>query len=223
MSRQLKISPSRSVSFGIQSEADYTAKEICLGECTFFSIFKEGIPIVRCKMRGAGLHTVYNGLCAFSVAYENGINKEAIKNALYFFTGTERRLEYYKKSRWGGRIYIDYAHHPREISTTLSALKSMGYSDILCVFQPHTFSRTYFLYKEFCKCFTDTSRLIITDTYSAREENVYGIKEKELARAAGGEYVSGMEKIGDIINECTNDAIVIMGAGDIIKIKKFIK
>ncbi len=223
MSRRLKIWSSRSVTFGIQNEADYTAKEISLGECTSFSIFKEGIPIVRCKMRGGGIHTVYNGLCAFSVAYENGINKEAIKNALYSFSGTERRLEYYKKARGGGRIFIDYAHHPREISTTLSALKNMGYSDILCVFQPHTFSRTHFLYKEFCRCFTDTSRLIITDTYSAREENTYGVSEIELAKASEGEYVSSIEKIGDIINECTNDAIVIMGAGDIINIKKFIK
>ncbi|MBQ8566643.1 MAG: UDP-N-acetylmuramate--L-alanine ligase [Clostridia bacterium] len=223
MSRELKVSPSRAVRFGIYNEADYVAKEISLGECTSFSIFKEGVPIVRCKMRGAGLHTVYNGLCAFAVAYENGINKEAVKNALYSFSGTERRLEYYKKSRGGGRIFIDYAHHPREISATLSALKNMGYSNILCVFQPHTFSRTHFLYKEFCRCFGDASRLIITDTYSAREENVYGIKERELARAAGGEYVKSIEKIGEIISECSNDAIIIMGAGDIIKIKNFIK
>jgi len=223
MSRELKFSPSRTVSFGIYNEADYVAKEISLGECTSFSIFKDGVPIVRCKMRGGGIHTVYNGLCAFSVAYESGINKEAIKNALYSFSGTERRLEYYKKSRGGGRIFIDYAHHPKEISTTLAALRSMGYSNILCVFQPHTFSRTHFLYKEFCRCFSDTSRVIITDTYSAREENVYGVSEKELAKAVSGKYIKSMEKIGDIINECPNDAIIIMGAGDIIKLKNFIK
>ncbi|MBQ8392134.1 MAG: UDP-N-acetylmuramate--L-alanine ligase [Clostridia bacterium] len=221
MSKSLELHNKALVSFGLSPNSDYSARNISLGECCDFTVYRGSSPLVQCKMRQSGIHTVYNGLCAFSVAYENGIDKEAICDALYSFRGSERRLEYYKKSQGGGDIYIDYAHHPKEISATLNGLSHMGYKNILCVFQPHTYSRTYALYKEFTGCFSVAKRLIITDIYPAREENIYGIKAEELAREAKGEYISDFKKIADVIATSENDAIVIMGAGDIIKIKKF--
>ena len=222
LSGKLKLKGKEVISFGISSPADYIAKEISLGECTDFTVYKGNSPLARCTMRQSGMHTVYNGLCAFSVAYENGIHKDAIRGALSTFKGSERRLEYYKNTPRGGRIYIDYAHHPREIDATLDSLSRMGYRNVLCVFQPHTFSRTYALYKEFVSSLMKAGELVLTDIYPAREENIYGVSAKELARDTGGEYLRDFQSVADKIKECKNDAVVIMGAGDIINVKKFI-
>ena len=220
MSAQLSLK--NPITFAVNSKATYEARDICHREGTEFTVYIKGNPLIRCKMKQCGMHMIYNALCAFAVSYENGIPKEAIKGAILSFEGSERRLEFYKKVREGGSVFFDYAHHPAEIRATLSALFEMGFKNIMCVFQPHTFSRTYALYREFTECFSGTPRLILTDIYPAREENIYGISENALARDMGGEYISSFRKIADIIEGCENDAIVIMGAGDIVKIKKFI-
>ena len=210
------------ITFAVSSSAAYEARDIRHSEGAEFTVYKSGGPLIRCRLRQSGIHMVYNALCAFAVCYENGIHKNAIAEALYTFEGSERRLEFYKKVRGGGSIFLDYAHHPTEISATLTALSQMGFKNVLCVFQPHTYSRTYALYKEFTQCFTDTCRVILTDIYPAREKNVYGISERTLAKDMGAEYISSLEEIAGEIKSCQNDAIVIMGAGDVIKIKKFI-
>ncbi len=210
------------ITFAIGSYADYVARDIRHNEGAEFTVYRKGSPIIRCGIRQCGIHMIYNALCAFAVAFENGIPEKVIRDAIYSFDGSERRLEFYKKVRGGGSVFLDYAHHPAEISATLSALSEMGFKNIMCVFQPHTYSRTYALYKEFAECFGDTSRVILTDIYPAREENLYGISERTLAADIGADYIPSLEKIADEIKICKNDAIVIMGAGDIIKIKKFI-
>ena len=210
------------ITFGVKSRADYEAREIRHNEGAEFTVCKNNQPIIKCRIKQCGIHMIYNALCAFSVAYENGIPEKPIRDALYSFEGSERRLEFYKKVRGGGSVFLDYAHHPAEIRATLSALCEMGFKNILCVFQPHTYSRTFALYKEFTQCFIHTSRVILTKIYPAREENIYGISESALASDMGAKYIPSLEEIAEEIKECKNDAIVIMGAGDIIKIKKFI-
>ncbi len=210
------------VTFGINNRADYTARSIFLDGVCEFDVFKGENLLTRCYIKQTGLHTVYNALATFAVSYENGISAEEIRTALFRFRGSERRLELYKKATQGGDIYIDYAHHPREVSATLFALSKMGYKNILCVFQAHTYSRTYYLYREFTECFNLASSLIITDIYPAREINIYGIKEESLAKDAGGEYISDLSKIAERIRCGSWDATVIMGAGDIVKLKNFL-
>ncbi|MBR7100670.1 MAG: UDP-N-acetylmuramate--L-alanine ligase [Clostridia bacterium] len=220
MSSLLKIkSP---VTFGISSRAVYEAKNICTKYGTKFTVYRGSTPVTDCTLKQSGEHMIYNALCAFATAYENGIPKDAIKEAIYTFKGSERRLEFYKKVQGGGSVFFDYAHHPAEIKATISALSEMRFSNILCIFQPHTYSRTYALYKEFAACAKGAARLIVTDIYPAREENIYGVSQEALAKDMGGEYISSIEEISNEIKNCKNDAIVIMGAGDIIKIKKFL-
>ena len=210
------------ITFGINTPSIYTARNIFLGGVCKFDVFKADKYLGRCHLNMMGIHSVYNALATFCVAHENGIRPDQIIKALSEFKGSERRLELYKKRTQGGDIYIDYAHHPREISATLSAISLKGYKRILCVFQPHTYSRTYYLYNEFVSCFKDASEVIITDIYPAREENVYGVKEQDLAKDVGGDHISDLSKIADIIKNRDFDAAVIMGAGDITKIKKFL-
>jgi UDP-N-acetylmuramate--alanine ligase len=92
----------------------------------------------------------------------------------------------------------------------------------LCVFQPHTYSRTAALYNEFKEALKNVNKLIIAPIYAAREENIYGISSESLALDARGEYIEDFNKIKEEILKSKNDAVVIMGAGDIIKLKNLL-
>ena len=129
-------------------------------------------------------------------------------------------MEFIKKLDTGAHLFEDYAHHPEEIKATLDSLISQGYKRIFCIFQPHTFSRSYYLLDRFKECFKAADKVVFTKTYSAREENVFGLTDMELSSLCSAEYIEGYEKIVKIASDSSCDAIVIMGAGDICKIKE---
>lgn len=203
------------VTYGIHSKANYMAKIEHSPDKSKFSIYENESFLVDCELNCFGEHFVYDALGAFCVAYENGIDKDTIKDALSCFNGTKRRMELIKKTTTGVDVFEDYAHHPTEIKASLSALKQMGYEKICCIFQAHTYSRTFYLYKEFEKAFLGVDYLIIAPTFSARETNIYGFTDEELARDCGGKFIKDYHKIVDYVSKLDVDAIVIMGAGDL--------
>lgn len=211
------------VTYGINNSADYTGKIIHSPKENKFSIYKNGELLVTCSLSFFGEHFVYDALGAFAAAYENGIDKSTIKDALSTFTGTGRRMELIKKTDTGVDVFEDYAHHPTEIKASLSALRKMGYGRICCIFQAHTYSRTYYLYEEFKNAFRCVDNLIIAPTFSAREVNTFGFTDEEFAQHCGGIFMSDYNKIADYVSELEVDAIVIMGAGDICKLKEYLK
>lgn len=206
------------ITFGIEKNADYTAKITENG----FLAYHNGKLLTECKIKQKGIHMIYNSICALAVAAQNGIAPRVAAYAISTFEGTERRLQLIKKGGGRGDIYVDYAHHPREIRATLDALYKMGYKNILCVFQPHTYSRTAALYNEFKEALKNVNKLIIAPIYAAREENIYGISSESLALDSHGEYIEDFNKIKEEILKSKNDAVVIMGAGDIIKLKNLL-
>lgn len=212
-----RIRHENTVSYGIHSRADYMAKISHSPRKNGFSVYKNDELLVECELSFVGEHFVYDALSAFCVAYENGISKETIKNALSCFKGTERRLELIKKTGTGVDIFQDYAHHPTEIKSSLSALIDMGYKRIACVFQAHTYSRTYYLYENFKNVLRCVDNLIIVPTFSAREENTFDFTDESFALDCGGVFISDYEKISDYVSKLDVDAIVIMGAGDLAK------
>ncbi|MBR2025008.1 MAG: UDP-N-acetylmuramate--L-alanine ligase [Clostridia bacterium] len=216
-----KIKHSEIITYGIHNSADYIAKTVHSPHKNEFLVLKSGKEIARCKLNFYGEHYVYDALCAFCVAYENGIDVGTIENALSTFKGTKRRMEFVKKSDTGVDIYCDYAHHPTEIKSTVNGLKFMGYKRIVCIFQPHTFSRTYYLYDEFKNAFEGVDNLIFAPTFSAREENVYGFTDNDFALHCGGILINEYEKIVDCVSKIPTDVIIIMGAGNINELKKF--
>ena len=203
------------VSYGIYNKADYMAKIKHSPQKNEFCVYKNGEFLIKCELSLFGEHFVYDALGAFSVAYENGIDKETIRDALACFCGTGRRMELIKKTDTGANVFVDYAHHPTEIKASLSALSNMGYKKIACIFQAHTYSRTFYLYEEFKKAFICVDNLIITPTFSAREENTYGFTDEGFASDCGGVFMNDYKKISDYVSELDADAIVIMGAGDL--------
>lgn len=214
------------ITYGMSHNSIYRA-EICKNEknehgVSFF-VYKRRERLCCCSINFKGEHFVYDALCAFAVAHANGITPSVICSALSTFKGCEKRMKCIGNLDTGAPIFEDYAHHPKEIMASLSSLRQMGYSRALCVFQSHTYSRTFYLYDKFTAAFKDVSRLLIYPIFPAREENVFELSEEDFARDCGGEYIPDLEMLAQKIKTSDCDVVIIMGAGDLCdKLKKYL-
>ena len=125
----------------------------------------------------------------------------------------------------GVTIVDDYAHHPTEIKATLAAARNSSYGKLVCVFQPHTYTRTKKLLAELGVSFSDADVVVLLDIYSARENDTGEIHSRDLAAkiAANGlesHYMSSFDAAGDFIRQkCVHgDLLITMGAGDVHKL-----
>ena len=201
------------VTFGFDKRAQYRAVR---KESPFeFDVYKDGAFLVSCTLPVAGEHHIIDALCAFAIAHRYGVSAPLIANALSTFLPGGRRMEFIKKSDTGADIFEDYAHHPTEIRASVSSLLQMGYGRILCVFQSHTYSRTYYLYKEFTTAFLGVSQLIVYPIFPAREENIFELTEEKFAQDCGGEFMCDIDKIAHRVKKTDCDCVVLMGAGDL--------
>ena len=122
-------------------------------------------------------------------------------------------------------IIDDYSHHPTEITAALKAARNCPHNRLWCVFQPHTYSRTKSLLKDFAKALTLADKIVLADIYAARETDHLGISSetlKEEIEALGHEcfYFPTFDEIENFLLEnCINgDLLITMGAGDVLKI-----
>ena len=127
----------------------------------------------------------------------------------------------------GAVLYSDYAHHPTEITTTLSGVDKICRGRLNVVFQPHTFSRTAELFDDFVRAFAEcgADEIVLCDIYPARETNIYGVSSSGLAEAiakAGKKCIAAesFDAAAEYINSVsgTGDVILVMGAGYVIKV-----
>ena len=212
------------VSFGVMTKsADYTAINIRYPNgCAEFDIMHKGEYVAHVKLSVTGEHNVYNALAAFAAGHISGLDPEKIVRGLYKFGGAKRRMEF-KGTVNGALVYDDYGHHPTEVATTLDGVKKReDIERLFCVFQPHTYTRTYALMDDFAKSFDSVEQVYIADIYPARETDDLGISGKTLAIRIGdkAEYISGFENLANEINSVLKegDVLVVMGAGDIYKL-----
>lgn len=209
------------LSFGIHKDADVMARNIeYTGEGTSFDLC-HGSMKKRVTLRVPGEHNVYNALAAAVCGILCGIPSGQIVCGLGNFRGAARRMD--EKGRCNGaRVFEDYAHHPTEISATLRAAKHMGFDRVFCVFQPHTYSRTKGLFDGFAAALRLCDTAILADIYPARETDTLGMSSSLLAKAVGENalYFDSLEKIVAYLKEnaAEKDAILVMGAGDIVKL-----
>ncbi len=216
------------ITFGVLTKsADYTAINIRYpAGCAEFDVMHKGEYITHVKLSVTGEHNVYNALAAFVAAYASGLDPEKIVRGLAKFHGAKRRMEY--KGRVNGAlVFDDYGHHPTEVATTLSGVaKRDDIQRLFCVFQPHTYTRTYTLMDDFAKSFDSVDQVYIADIYPARETDDLGISGKTLAILIGekAEYISGFENLASEIHSSLmpGDVLVVMGAGDIYKLFKYL-
>ncbi|GAB6065892.1 UDP-N-acetylmuramate--L-alanine ligase [Aquifex pyrophilus] len=207
----------RVITYGLKNGI-LRAEELNLKDGRYeFLVSYRGEKLGKIHLGIAGKHNVYNALASIGVAFELGVPFSVIKESLENFRNAERRLDLKGYFR-GSPVYDDYGHHPTEIRAVLCSLREMyPTSKLLVVFQPHRYSRTYYLFREFVEVLKETDKLIITDIYPASEENVYGVSAKELARESGGIFVEGKEDVFKKIEEIHEggDVILFLGAGSI--------
>ncbi len=219
------------ISYGLTHQADVRAIDITHNQFeTSYTVVYRGEELGRITLNIPGTHNVKNSLVAVIVAKELGVNFNVIKNALESFSGVYRRFE----TKYENDILVvdDYAHHPTEISATLSGIRNGWKKRIVAVFQPHLYSRTKDFYAEFGRAFLDSDIFICTDVYPAREEKIEGISGELVANAAKSfghknvVYEPDKEKLPELLLELekSGDIIVTLGAGDIWKYgEEFVK
>lgn len=215
------------ITYGISNEeAIWSAKSINFDGkgCASYTLTYKGEKVADITLSVPGIHNVSNSIAAAASCYALGCTIDAIKDGLYKFTGTHRRFET-KGAVDGIRVVDDYAHHPSEVRATLKAAKNMGYSKIWCVFQPHTYTRTKSLMREFASAFSCADTVIVSDIYAAREKDsgeVHAsmLAEKLVSQGVDAIYISSFEAIVDFLenNASPGSLIITMGAGDIYKV-----
>jgi UDP-N-acetylmuramate--alanine ligase len=174
------------------------------------------------RLRLPGLHNVCNAVAALVVAERLGIPCDVSSEALSEFRGAHRRFEVQGEA--GGVLVIDdYAHHPTEVRATLAAARSRypGRRTVV-LFQPHTYTRTQYLLNGFKRCFVDADRLLLLQTFAAREAPDAGIDAHDLARELGG-GTPVADTLAEAVQLLTaelrrGDVCFTMGAGDVTKV-----
>lgn len=185
-----------------------------------FDIYACGEFYCKAKPSVPGMHNVSNSLGAAAAAYVCGIPGEAVSEGLQSFCGVKRRFEKLGKTAKGAVVIDDYAHHPDEVTATLTAAKKVCKGNVYCIFQPHTYTRFEALIEDFAKSLSIADKVVMADIYAAREQNTSGISAADIKKyLPDAVYVGGFEEIAGYIKENANDKdmVITMGAGDIYK------
>lgn len=216
----------RVLTYGLEHEADFTAANISYDDmgCGSFDAVVNGQTKEHYSLRVVGKHNISNSLACMALASLYGIEADTLQRAFEAFHGTERRFQY-KGTRNGFTIIDDYAHHPTEITATLTSAIKYPHKTLWCAFQPHTYTRTKAFLKDFAKSLSLADKIILTDIYAAREKDPGDISSQHIAdeiKKLGKEvyYISSFEEIEKFIlkNLVDGDLLITMGAGNIVDI-----
>jgi UDP-N-acetylmuramate--alanine ligase len=212
------------VTYGMGEGADYRAVDVkTQGAGMAFTLERKGAAMGELTLRVPGNHNVYNALGAAALSLEEGLSFEDVKKGLKDFQGATRRLE--RKGEKGGvTFYDDYAHHPTEVTATLQAARGLAEGRLVAVFQPHLYSRTRQLYREFARALLGSDLLFVTRVYASREAPMQGVEgnlisdeAKSLGMGDRVHYVEELKSLPSMVAPRlrSGDLMVTMGAGDI--------
>lgn len=227
----LRQEPRGAVSYGFRSDCDYYASEVeYLGQegCRFV-LYGRGGRIGGLELHVYGRHNILNATAVCAMSIDQGLDFSMIRKAIQSYEGATRRFEILLNTP--DLILVDdYAHHPTEIRTTLEAARQYSKRRLLVVFQPHRYSRTKLLEKDFSSCFDLADELIVTDIYAAGENPIDGISGQRLTekvrslRIGKTSFVS-KEHLAQTLfsNIRQGDMVITMGAGDIGELAHEIK
>ncbi len=229
--KNLKSLNLKGISYGFSKEANLRASNIREKKFqTIFDIDFFGKTFKNIQINQIGAHSVLNALAAFGLSYQLKIDEMVIRDVFINFLGIKRRLEKildYRKIK----IFDDYAHHPTEIKTTLSAVRSsIQERRLIAIFQPHRYTRIRDLLDDFISSFGDVDELIITDIFGAFEKPIENIDENllvDLIKKQGvcARYVKDKNLEKYLLKHLFPfDVVIALGAGDISsKIRKIAK
>lgn len=212
--------------FGIvNSLSDYRAIDLrSNGEKYSFTIQEYGKSLCRVKLNAIGKCNIYNALAAFAAMRSFGFHEKEIAKGLESFVSVKRRFE--KIGSYHGASFIcDYAHHPREILSTIATAKGVCRGNLYVVFQPHTYTRTKILMQEFVCVLRQVKHLMIYKTYPAREKYDWAGSAQCLAQTIGNcLYAENVYILKLWIKKTIRegDVVLFLGAGDIYYAAKYL-
>lgn len=204
-------------SYDLDSKADFYAKSIKVENESYILNLCAKDQAVSVKMNYPGKHNLENSIAAYAACQLYGIESEIIVNALENYSGVKRRFEIIIKTEQ--LVYIDdYAHHPKELSACISAVKEI-YPEcrISGIFQPHLYSRTRDFVDEFARSLEMLDEIIIMDIYPAREAPIEGINANFLLSKIQHQHKMYLSK-SEILSWVKNqkfEVLLTLGAGDI--------
>lgn len=217
------------VTYGFDAGNDY----VCLPEDTHhhleshFSVKCPSGAVVPLTLHAnPGRHNMANATAAIAVADTLGCDLDKAAVALSGFKGAHRRFTHVGDVD-GITVVDDYGHHPTEIKATLAAAKDLQFDRIVCVFQPHRYSRTQSLADQFAHAFDDADVLVVTDVFSAGETPIPGVSGKTVSsrvEAAGTvgsvTYIPHKrDVVAHLLDACRpGDLLITQGAGDVTAI-----
>jgi UDP-N-acetylmuramate--alanine ligase len=213
------------IAYGLTAQADIRASDIVHdGFTSSFTASLGEDRLGEVSLPVPGAHNIYNSLAAIAVGLELEVPFMVISDALASYAGTQRRFQ--KKGTVKGiAVYDDYAHHPAEISATLTAARNGWKGRIVALFQPHRFSRTRDLLPEFGMAFHNADRVLVCDIYSAGEDQIDNLTGEDVARSITshghrsaefiGQYEKALNKVAQELQD--GDLLLTLGAGDIWK------
>ena len=218
----------------VTENADWYAKDIAFSkssELTSFEIYMKGRRLGASSLRLTGDHNVSNFLAALAASMHAGADYSRASEIAASVKGARRRFELVGEvtlrqslsSIQSRKVTVidDYAHHPSEIKATIAAAKTR-YPDrrlVIC-FQPHTYSRSSYLLDKFIPCFEGIDKLLILDTFPARETEADGLSAKELLARLEMKDTSHVDSVSEAIDHVVNllepgDVFIGVGAGDV--------
>jgi UDP-N-acetylmuramate--alanine ligase len=179
---------------------------------------------VECRTAVPGLHNVSNATAVLAAVWALALDVEAAARAVAGFSGVRRRFE--RVGEVDGIVVVDdYAHHPTEVRATLRAARqSSGAHRIIAVFQPHRYTRTAALAREFGEAFVEADRVVLLDVYAAGEAPIPGVSGKSVLDAllehdprAQAAYFPHRAEIAPYIarGARAGDLVMTLGAGDV--------
>ena len=194
------------------------------GNYRFNAYFKQ-THLAQVSLGVPGLHNVQNALAALAVAHELNMPVTKAAQALTEFLGTGRRFEL-RGEISGITVIDDYAHHPTEIRATLAAARNR-YPDrqIWAVWQPHTYSRTITLQKEFLTVFSEADHVLVTEVYASREPfnaDFSAIQVVQAMEHRDARFLASNRQVTDFLvtNLRSGDVLIVLSAGDAIQISQ---
>lgn len=213
------VAVSQIITFGLSKSNTYYAENLSSENTPFasFSLMKNSKKITDIKLSVPGKYNVYNAVAAAAVAHYVGVRGEDIATALNAFSGVHRRFEVLGKAN-GITVADDFAHHPTEITSVLTAASKMGFNRVIAVFQPHTYSRTADFIDEFAKALSIADVTILSEILAVREVNTQNIHSEDLAaKIKNCICLNTFEEITECIEKVAKpgDLVLTMGGGNI--------
>ena len=212
--------------YGLDESYPWHARNISVHDGSYgeYDLYHNGAFQAHIRLGVPGQHNISNSVAAAAAANLCGATAEQIAAGLESFHGAGRRFEFLGAFS-GVTLADDYAHHPTEISATISAAKGMGYQRVWAIFQPFTFTRTARHLDGFVESLSLADRVIVSDIMGSREENTVHVSSTQITdRIPGALYLPTFPEIAAYVaeNAAPGDLVLTMGGGDIYKCARMI-